>query len=236
MCIRDRSSSINSAPISPQVASTNLPLRSFPMSPSQSSNHDVGGQHISPHPLSNDDLSSFNSSKRSVNIDESFDSQNTTDSQGFANDTSTPYLENVLELYANSDESELLTHFSILRFLLTLTLLDTDVYEEMNMTTFKNIPDASRSDGHTSPYSTSGSVGSSSPWESASSSSMNNEKAQMKSITHGFKKFTSLQSNKSTKKRNGMKKFVMMLMKNLSGSQVISDVSLVCLLYTSRCV
>lgn len=221
------SSSINSAPISPQVASTNLPLRSFPMSPSQSSNHDVGGQHISPHPLSNDDLSSFNSSKRSVNIDESFDSQNTTDSQGFANDTSTPYLENVLELYANSDESELLTHFSILRFLLTLTLLDTDVYEEMNMTTFKNIPDASRSDGHTSPYSTSGSVGSSSPWESASSSSMNNEKAQMKSITHGFKKFTSLQSNKSTKKRNGMKKFVMMLMKNLSGSQVISDVSLV---------
>ena len=121
-------------------------------------------------------------------------------------------LNNVLELYTHFDDTEVLPHTSVLKFLTTLTMFDTDLFNELNALSFKYIPDCV---SHR-PRERTGSVNNSVLHEVGSERTLG-----IKHITQGLKKLTSLPT--STKKTV---KFMKMLLKNLNGTQAVSDVAL----------
>ena len=173
-----------------------------------------------------DDISSFNSSRKSLNLDDSnslflWDTSqhsnasmtNTNmhagvnNSQSQNDQSSLNYMENIMELYSNYTGSELSSHTAILRFLVVLTLLDSEVYDEMNSNSYRKISEPimniNPKDSNTS------------SWGSAS------KNPSIRHLTHGLKKLTLQQG----RKRNV--KFLTYLIKNLNGGQFVSDVSLI---------
>lgn len=115
-----------------------------------------------------------------------------------------PHMRNVLELYTTPDGSESLSHTIVLRFLMTLLMLDPEVFTELNSTTFKNVPEArnnssnnSRSDYEERERSMGGSI---------------------KHITHGLKKLTTLPSTKKKSIR-----MVSTIVKNITAGVLVAD-------------
>ncbi|QID87911.1 Ras GTPase activating protein ira2 [Saccharomyces pastorianus] len=121
-------------------------------------------------------------------------------------------LNNVLELYTHFDDTEVLPHTSVLKFLTTLTMFDIDLFNELNALSFKYIPDCI---SHR-PRERASSFNSAALHEVGSERTLG-----IKHITQGLKKLTSLPT--STKKTV---KFIKMLLKNLNGTQAVSDVAL----------
>ncbi|CAI4776024.1 BDM_1a_G0048530.mRNA.1.CDS.1 [Saccharomyces cerevisiae] len=120
-------------------------------------------------------------------------------------------LDNVLELYTHFDDTEVLPHTSVLKFLTTLTMFDIDLFNELNATSFKYIPDCTmhRPKERTSSFN------------NTAHETGSEKTSGIKHITQGLKKLTSLPS--STKKTV---KFMKMLLRNLNGNQAVSDVAL----------
>lgn len=115
-----------------------------------------------------------------------------------------PHMKNIVDLYTTADDAELLSHTSVLRFLTALVVLDVDVFSELNLTSFRNIPDAKKSDD-------------------SSTENEDKEKVQggIKHFTHGLKRLTTLQLSKKKSI-----KFLTMLIRNLNGSMLVTDVAL----------
>ncbi|GAV52250.1 hypothetical protein ZYGR_0AG02410 [Zygosaccharomyces rouxii] len=115
-----------------------------------------------------------------------------------------PHMRNVLELYTTPDGSESLSHTIVLRFLMTLLMLDPDVFTELNSTTFKNIPEAK---GNNSSYG-----------------KYDNEEREkpmggsIKHFTHGLKKLTTLPSSKKKSV-----KMISTIVKNITGVVLVAD-------------
>ncbi|EJS44753.1 ira1p [Saccharomyces arboricola H-6] len=190
------------------------------------SNNNANLNNIPQHIFSLDDISSFNSSKKSLNLDDTSSSlfwdnsqhsnapMGNTSAQEVSNNSpsqdahsSLNYMENIMELYSNYTGSELSSHTSVLRILVVLTLLDNEVYDEMNSNSYKKISEPIMNT-NTKDANTSG-------WGSAS------KNPSIKHLTHGLKKLTMQQG----RKRNV--KFLTYLIKNLNGGQFVSDVSLI---------
>ncbi|EJS41849.1 ira2p [Saccharomyces arboricola H-6] len=121
-------------------------------------------------------------------------------------------LDNVLELYTHFDDTEVLPHTSVLKFLTTLTMFDVDLFSELNTSSFKYIPDCTTQ----RPRERTSSFNNVVIHEAASEKT-----SGIKHLTQGLKKLTSLPT--STKKTV---KFVKMLLRNLNGTQAVSEVAL----------
>ncbi|CAI4055633.1 GTPase-activating protein IRA1 SKDI_02G2510 [Saccharomyces kudriavzevii IFO 1802] len=189
-------------------------------------NDNANLNNIPQHIFSLDDISSFNSSRKSLNLDDSNssffwdNSQHSNTSMGNTNPhpsqsnsqpqdvhSSLNYMENIMELYSNYTGSELSSHTAILRFLVVLTLLDSEVYDDMNSNSYRKVSEPIMNT-NSKDFNTSS-------WSSAS------KNPSIKHLTHGLKKLTLQQG----RKRNV--KFLTYLIKNLNGGQFVSDISLI---------
>lgn len=115
-----------------------------------------------------------------------------------------PHMRNVLELYTIPDESESLSHSSVLRFLTALLMLDPDVFSELNSTSFKNVPEVKSSGSNFTRPDTE-----------------EREKlmgGSIKHLTHGLKKLTTLPLSKKKSV-----KMVTTIVKNITGVHLIAD-------------
>ncbi|GAV47238.1 hypothetical protein ZYGR_0H00790 [Zygosaccharomyces rouxii] len=115
-----------------------------------------------------------------------------------------PHMRNVLELYTTPDGSESLSHTSVLKFLMTLLMLDPDVFTELNATSFKNVPDVKSNNSN-----------------NAKSDTEERERpigGSIKHFTQGLKKLTTLPSSK---KRSV--KMVTTIVKNITGVHLVAD-------------
>lgn len=112
-----------------------------------------------------------------------------------------PHLKNILDLYCTSDDSESLSHTSVLRFLAALVVLDPEVFQDLNSTSFRHIADAKKT----------GTV-----------EVEEKEKSQsgIRHLTHGLKRLTTI----SVAKKKSIK-FMTMLVRNLNGSLLVTDVA-----------
>lgn len=115
--------------------------------------------------------------------------------------SSIPHLKNILDLYSISDDSEVLSHTAVVRFLAALVILDPDVFAELNATSFRNIADAKK-------------MGVAEVEEKEKNTS------GIRHLTHGLRKLTTL----SIAKKKGIK-FMTMLVRNLNGSLLVTDVA-----------
>lgn len=211
-----------------QIAS---PLSPLPMSLDFNSRTQAQG-----FPL--EETASIHSSKRSYNIDESvystmgsthsnINTPTTNASFTHPNEDEIPtsgsgHLQYVLELFSNYEETELSSHTSILRFLLSLILLDTDVFTDINAMTFRYIPDTSKIIQQYSQKQGTRDAGAGTHMQNDDPSKEKEKNQSIKQITHGLKKLTNLSSSKKK-----TVKFITMLIRNLNGAQMVSDVSLV---------
>lgn len=143
-------------------------------------------------------------------------------------------LENVLELYTNFHNLELLSCNSILRFLSMLLFLDVEVFNEINNVKFKNLLDIHDLTHEDIDDSTSGSTNDHqhstnsnvrvNRSNSMSSTSPDDKSQGMKHFTQNLKRFTSLSS---TPKKSKQIKFLTLILKNINGAQVSCDSSLI---------
>lgn len=201
-------SSSFAGPFSPPLSSA-LPASSSPPANYMSS---PGSEHNSSQTLPPEILKTItgDSSTHSFNLEDSFnplkknyDPETVTQQQ-----PEVPHIANTLELYTSLDENESISHTSVLRFLVILSLLDVDVFTELNSTSFRKLPDVKKSDE--------------SIW-TAEADDKDKEKSQggIKYLAHGLKRLTIL----PTSKRKSVK-FLTMLLRNLNGSLLVSDVAL----------
>lgn len=116
-----------------------------------------------------------------------------------------PHMRNILELYTTPDESESLSHTTVLRFLMALLMLDPDVFTELNLTAFKNIPEAKGSNIRTNTKSDNG-------------EKENPMGGSIKNFTHGLKKLATLPSAKKK-----TVKIISTLVKNVTGAAIVGD-------------
>ncbi|CCF57120.1 hypothetical protein KAFR_0C01250 [Kazachstania africana CBS 2517] len=123
-------------------------------------------------------------------------------------ETDLSHLENILDLYTHFDDFEPVTHTSVLRFLCTLLMLDSEVFIEINTMSFKKLLDSEGLDKPTR--------------SNTSANATPTEKPQHAiHFAHNLKKFTSLQRSKKKSV-----KFVAHLVKNLNGTHLVSDITL----------
>lgn len=191
----------SSGPFSPSLFS------SMPQSSTPTSLPGLATTESSPQQQSSNDTlaktSTADSTGHSISLDDySILSKKNSDARQ-TRSSGVPHLKNILDLYTTSDDSESLSHTSVLKFLTALVILDVDAFTELNATTFKNIPDAKKTDD------TSHEVG-------------EKEKNQgIKHLTHGLKRLTTLPLSKKKSI-----KFITMLLRNLNGSLLVTDVAL----------
>ncbi|KAL3229776.1 Inhibitory regulator protein IRA2 [Nakaseomyces bracarensis] len=121
-----------------------------------------------------------------------------------------PHLDNILDLYTIHDHSISLPHSSVLRFLTTLVMLDTEAFTELNSMPFKYLTDVNKLSKGSATASTFYSRGES-PKEKEKSPSI-------KQLSNSWKKLTNLQLSKKK-----TVKFLKSLIKNLNGLQYVSD-------------
>lgn len=121
-----------------------------------------------------------------------------------------PHLDNILELYTIHEHSIALPHSSILRFLITLVMLDGEAFAELNSMPFKYLTDVNKL--------SKGSATSSSYYPRADSPKEKEKNASIKQLSNSWKKLTNLQISKKK-----TVKFLKSLIKNLNGLQYVSD-------------
>ncbi|CCF59180.1 hypothetical protein KAFR_0G01460 [Kazachstania africana CBS 2517] len=197
------------SPVSPLYPSQNFPFSPI-VSPLDFSDSSTKGQSTF-----NDENYSQRSRTKSASFVHDFDSHNLRypgDLDEPSKQTSEYFnLDNVLDLFANFSQSDLLSHTAVLRFLVVLTLLDPDAFNEINSTSFKNIPDINDDN-----------INIANPNDH--NSSIISERAQgLRHLTHGLKKLTSLQTSKKCRPF----KFLSILLRNINAVQVVSDVALI---------
>lgn len=151
-------------------------------------------------------------------------------------------LVNVLELYTNFSDINLISYQSILQFLSMLLFLDTEVFMEINSMKFKHLRDATvlsndlkdnNSINHTSSTSNFSTTPNnnhlSSPTSkrrgnSMSPTSYEDRTQSIKHLTYNLKRFTSLTSSSKKSKQT---KFLILILKNINGVQLACDSSLI---------
>lgn len=124
----------------------------------------------------------------------------------------TSSIQNVLDLYIICDESESSTQISVLRFLSILLMLDSNVFNDINFTSFKGLPS----------YNSSGVL----TFNDIKEREKDKEKSStsgIKHLTHGLKKLAS--SSVSTHRRK-TEKFLNLLIKYYNGSIQVPPTSL----------
>lgn len=153
--------------------------------------------------LDRDDDEYFsNSSAGQLDQDEASDKINYSGMR--INQGSVDYLDNVLELYSDSENTEISSLISILRILVVLVLLDPITLNEIATTPFKYL-----SEGRTINKRIKEPL-----------NSKEKDKGQgIKHFTHNLKKLTSLPSSK----KHSPIKFINMMIRNLTGTQIVSD-------------
>ncbi|CCD23317.1 Ras GTPase activating protein IRA2 NDAI_0B02820 [Naumovozyma dairenensis CBS 421] len=124
---------------------------------------------------------------------------------GLGNTKDTLHLENILELYTYFDDTEILPHTAILRFLITLVVLDTDTFVELNSQHFEYLSDPEKNLKNVLV-------------PEGKDSDIN---SNIKHITSGLKKLTTLQLSKKKSV-----KFMTLLIKNLNGAQAVAKILL----------
>lgn len=134
-------------------------------------------------------------------------------------------LDNVLELYTNFHDTELFSHISILKFLAILLFFDVEVFTDINSLSLRGIPNLSELNEFTvKPKEMSTANNDSSTHTSRAHTPLINEEreknASIKQFTHSLKKLTNYSSKKSRPYR-----FLLMILKNLNGSQLTCDAS-----------
>ncbi|CCE61164.1 hypothetical protein TPHA_0A00790 [Tetrapisispora phaffii CBS 4417] len=123
------------------------------------------------------------------------------------NEKDVSHLKNVLDLYSAFDESESLVHTSILKFLATISMLDPELFQKINESSFNGIPDIDENNKIVK----------------------NNQKAYssenaitIKNLSHGLKKLTNLKVHKTTKTSKALELLEISL--NIyNGTQTTSD-------------
>ncbi|CAL9732625.1 inhibitory regulator protein Ira1p [Monosporozyma unispora] len=234
--------STSSHPTSKPVFELSTPVsaRSIPTPYSISSSDDHSDPSIASTAFG-DDSSQLQSSQRQTAMRGQYPFQLNTDSN--VNDTaivdfdvgyraSSHSLENVLELYTNFHNLELLSYNSILRFLSMLLFLDVEVFNEINNIKFKNLLDAHASsndnaDDNSSTNSRHHSSNSSVHMNrsgSMSPTSTEDRSQGMRHFTQNLKRLTSLSS---APKKSKQIKFLTVILKNINGAQVSCDSSLI---------
>ncbi|CCH61653.1 hypothetical protein TBLA_0F01100 [Henningerozyma blattae CBS 6284] len=118
-------------------------------------------------------------------------------------------VKNVLDLYISCDDSESSTHISVLRFLSILLMLDTDIFSDINQTSFKYIPNVDKTNKFV--------------FTDTKDKDKDKEKSTggIKHFTHGLKRLTSLTPHKKK-----AEKFLTLLLKYYNGSVQIPQTSL----------
>lgn len=156
-------------------------------------------------------------------------------------------LVNVLELYTNFSDTNLVSYHPILRFLSMLLFLDVEVFAEINNMKFKNLRDISEflndvkdnNINNTTPTHTTTNISTTtttnnnnhlnSPTNKRRGNSMNptsyeDRTQSIKHLTYNLKRFTSLTSSS---KKSKQIKFLILILKNINGVQLACDSSLI---------
>ncbi|GMM54638.1 hypothetical protein DAKH74_012540 [Maudiozyma humilis] len=123
------------------------------------------------------------------------------------------HIENILDLYTHFGDNESLPYTSILNFLTTLLMLDTDVFPELNIQSFKCLRDATAAERGEGSYSSTDNEG--------SVHLERDRNLHMKHFTSGLKRLKSLQLS-----RKKSMKYVELIVKNITGSSSSTDVAL----------
>lgn len=123
------------------------------------------------------------------------------------------HIENILDLYTHFGDSESLPYTSILNFLTTLLMLDTDVFAELNTQSFRCLRNTTAEERGEGSYSSND--GDNTPHLER------DRNLHMKHFTSGLKRLKALQLS-----RKKSMKYVELIVKNISGATSSTDVAL----------
>ncbi|AET40083.1 RasGAP domain-containing protein Ecym_5324 [Eremothecium cymbalariae DBVPG len=185
--------------------------------PTSGSAHSGVTDTLSPaKPLSANSLAIMNSNNTTI---KPFDDAGLHNNKNDATEAFPPYS----NISNGPDCSERMTNIAVLRFLSCMIMLHPGAFEEINSTSFKNLPDEPLLNEYDLRDETSQTISTT----TSGSASLNSEEAKAKGVQHRrLKSLKKLASFPSLTTSNHRVKFLTTLLRNINGTQIVSDNSL----------